>query len=138
MLTVHDTYHDTIYDMKKNPIHDTYPDLKILVKSCWILNLCIVCCAGIYSVNADFNQQKVTVWGICNKYDVLATIRSKRKEACFWNPEDTEEILEQSKPKPPSPSPCPPKRSMSFALSKARTLCWKLTLKKVFMRSNSF
>ncbi|KAF7148319.1 hypothetical protein RHSIM_Rhsim03G0216700 [Rhododendron simsii] len=44
---------------------------------------------GIYSVNVDYHQQKVTVWGICNKYDVLATIRNKRKEACFWNPEDS-------------------------------------------------
>ncbi|KAF7147025.1 hypothetical protein RHSIM_Rhsim03G0216800 [Rhododendron simsii] len=97
---------------------------------------------GIYSVNVDYHQQKVTVWGICNKYDVLATIRNKRKEACFWNPEDSTEgrIMEQhAQTKSRSPSrPLPPKRSISFTLSKARALSWKLTLKKVFMRSDSF
>lgn len=29
---------------------------------------------GIYSVNVDYYHQKVTVWGICNKYDVLASV----------------------------------------------------------------
>ncbi|KAL2527570.1 Heavy metal transport/detoxification superfamily protein [Abeliophyllum distichum] len=57
---------------------------------------------GIYSVNVDFHQQKVTVWGICNKYDLLSTVRKKRKEARFWNPEDNIEIQE-SKSAPPSP-----------------------------------
>ncbi|MCL7036989.1 hypothetical protein MKW94_028825 [Papaver nudicaule] len=40
---------------------------------------------GIYSVSVDCKLQKVTVWGICNKHDVLATIRSKRKDARFWD-----------------------------------------------------
>ncbi|KAG6714397.1 hypothetical protein I3842_05G200800 [Carya illinoinensis] len=61
---------------------------------------------GIYSVNVDYNQQKVTVWGICNKYNVLATIRGKRKEARFWNPEDNMiKILEESSQPPSSPPP---------------------------------
>ncbi|KAJ9679890.1 hypothetical protein PVL29_021713 [Vitis rotundifolia] len=56
---------------------------------------------GIYSVNVDYNQQKVTVWGICNKYDVLTTMRTKRKEARFWNDEDNAEMEEPLKdPKP--------------------------------------
>ncbi|KAI3920860.1 hypothetical protein MKW92_026505 [Papaver armeniacum] len=45
---------------------------------------------GIYSVNVDCKLQKVTVWGICNKHDVLATIRSKRKDARFWDADDNE------------------------------------------------
>ncbi|XP_006282473.2 heavy metal-associated isoprenylated plant protein 6 [Capsella rubella] len=40
---------------------------------------------GIYSVKVDYYNQKVTVWGICNKLDVLATVKKKRKEARFWN-----------------------------------------------------
>ncbi|XWS61436.1 hypothetical protein CRYUN_Cryun07bG0125400 [Craigia yunnanensis] len=48
----------------------------------------------IYSVTVDYNQQKVTVWmrGICNKYDVLSSMRSKRKAARFWKPEDSIEM----------------------------------------------
>ncbi|KAG1362418.1 heavy metal-associated isoprenylated plant protein 30 [Cocos nucifera] len=45
---------------------------------------------GIHSVNVDYHLQKVTVWGICNKYDVLATIRKKRREARFWDQMETE------------------------------------------------
>ncbi|XP_038982623.1 heavy metal-associated isoprenylated plant protein 30-like [Phoenix dactylifera] len=45
---------------------------------------------GIHSVHVDYHLQKVTVWGICNKYDVLATIRKKRREACFWDQMETE------------------------------------------------
>ncbi|KAJ7965225.1 Heavy metal-associated isoprenylated plant protein [Quillaja saponaria] len=52
---------------------------------------------GIYSVNVDRSQQKVTVWGICNKYDVLENVRSKRKDARFWNPEDNV-VIEESHP----------------------------------------
>ncbi|XP_008808278.1 heavy metal-associated isoprenylated plant protein 30 [Phoenix dactylifera] len=40
---------------------------------------------GIHSVHVDYHLQKVTVWGICNKDDVLATIRKKRREARFWD-----------------------------------------------------
>ncbi|CAN0922794.1 Protein SODIUM POTASSIUM ROOT DEFECTIVE 1 [Linum grandiflorum] len=46
---------------------------------------------GIYSVKVDYFQQKVTVWGICNKYDVLAAIKNKRKAARFWYPEESED-----------------------------------------------
>jgi hypothetical protein len=96
--------------------------------------------AGIYSVNVDYYQQKVTVWGICNKHDVLATIKSKRKEARFWNPQEMEEEESQ----PPSPPPPPPKDSStipSLTLMKARSLTrslsWKVW-KKVFTRTYSF
>ncbi|KAL1203084.1 Heavy metal-associated isoprenylated plant protein 45 [Cardamine amara subsp. amara] len=43
---------------------------------------------GIYSVKVDYYDQKVTVWGICNKIDVLAMVKKKRKEARFWNVEE--------------------------------------------------
>ncbi|GAB4826067.1 hypothetical protein Ancab_008939, partial [Ancistrocladus abbreviatus] len=46
----------------------------------------------IYSVNVDSGQQKVTEWGICNKYDLLATIKNKRKDSQFWNPQDNIEL----------------------------------------------
>ncbi|KAL6001284.1 hypothetical protein ACLOJK_007016 [Asimina triloba] len=42
-------------------------------------------------VTVDYKLQKVTVWGICDKYDVLATIKSKRKGARFWNSDEAEE-----------------------------------------------
>lgn len=92
---------------------------------------------GIYSVNVDYNQQKVTVWGICNKYDVLATIRSKRKEARFWNPEDNA-VLEVSL-SPSSSPPILPRSDVksSLALTKVRSLSLK-AWKKVFTRSYSF
>lgn len=41
--------------------------------------------AGIHSVQVDYHQQKVTVWGICNRDDVLAAVRKKRRDARFWN-----------------------------------------------------
>ncbi|XP_049349433.1 heavy metal-associated isoprenylated plant protein 28-like [Solanum verrucosum] len=46
---------------------------------------------GYIHVNVDFEQQKVT---ICNKYDVLATVRSKRKAARLWNSEDNNVNIE--------------------------------------------
>ncbi|KAG5052715.1 hypothetical protein JHK87_004913 [Glycine soja] len=73
---------------------------------------------GIYSVNVDYYQQKVTVWGICNKYDVLETVRSKRKEAQFWNQEDNV-VLEKSQS--PSSSPPPPFPHKDFKPSLALT-----------------
>ncbi|RVW41248.1 hypothetical protein VitviT2T_025468 [Vitis vinifera] len=80
---------------------------------------------GIYSVNVDYNQQKVTVWGICNKYDVLTTMRTKRKEARFWNDEDNAEMEEPVKdPKP-------------MTLTRVRSLSWK-AWRMVFKRSYSF
>ncbi|XP_043718135.1 heavy metal-associated isoprenylated plant protein 6 [Telopea speciosissima] len=74
---------------------------------------------GIYSVTVDYKLQKVTVWGICNKYDVLATIRRKRKEARFWDidqlpsyhhhqDEPTCSSSSSSLPPPPPPPPPPP------------------------------
>ncbi|XP_042489706.1 heavy metal-associated isoprenylated plant protein 30 [Macadamia integrifolia] len=58
---------------------------------------------GIYSVTVDYKLQKVTVWGICNKYDVLATIRRKRKEARFWDIDhNDDEHTTSSSPPPPA------------------------------------
>lgn len=89
--------------------------------------------AGIYSVNVDYEQQKVIVWGICNKYDVLETIRSKRKETRFWNEEDNFEVE-----KCESPSLPPPKNSKPYlTLIRAQSFKWK-AFKKVFKGSNSF
>ncbi|KAJ0968905.1 hypothetical protein J5N97_021782 [Dioscorea zingiberensis] len=50
--------------------------------------------AGIHSVNVDYELQKVTVWGICNKEDVLATIRKKRRESRFWDQREANETME--------------------------------------------
>lgn len=50
--------------------------------------------AGIHSVDVDYRLQKVTVWGICNRDDVLATIRKKRRGSRFWD-ESTPEIHEE-------------------------------------------
>ncbi|KAG5064065.1 hypothetical protein GLYMA_02G222700v4 [Glycine max] len=93
---------------------------------------------GIYSVNVDYYQQKVTVWGICNKYDVLETVRSKRKEAQFWNQEDNV-VLEKSQSPSSSPPPPFPHKDFkpSLALTKVRSLSLK-AWKKVFTRSYSF
>ncbi|WCJ27571.1 Heavy metal transport/detoxification superfamily protein [Euphorbia peplus] len=85
---------------------------------------------GIYSVNVDYKQHKVTVWGICNKHDVLATIKSKRKEARFWNihednfnnDDDNHIHVEPSKP--------------SFSMIRSRSLSFK-AWRKVFLRSLS-
>ncbi|WOL05746.1 heavy metal-associated isoprenylated plant protein 30-like [Canna indica] len=57
---------------------------------------------GIHSVHVDYNLQKVTVWGICNRDDVLATIRKKRREARFWETTTAAEC-EAGKPPPPPP-----------------------------------
>lgn len=92
---------------------------------------------GIYSVNVDYHQQKVTVWGICNKYDVLATIRSKRKEAQFWNPEDNIPLEESQPPKDYSSSSSSITKP-SLALTKVRSLSMKAWKKLVFARSYSF
>ncbi|XP_047160768.1 heavy metal-associated isoprenylated plant protein 28 [Vigna umbellata] len=92
---------------------------------------------GIYSVNVDYYEQKVTVWGICNKYDVLETVRSKRKYARFWNQEDNV-VLEKSQSSSSSPSRFPPKDfKPSLALTKVCSLSLK-AWKKIFTRSYSF
>ncbi|KAF8651697.1 hypothetical protein HU200_063210 [Digitaria exilis] len=43
---------------------------------------------GIHSVQVDYHQQKVTVWGICNREDVLGAIRKKRRAAQFWDSDE--------------------------------------------------
>lgn len=88
-------------------------------------------------MNVDFEQQKVTVWGICNKHDVLGRVRSKRKAARFWNPEDNimEELERDSSSSPQAASRY---RIRPTALIRARSLSWKLALKKAFTRSYSF
>ncbi|GJN01958.1 hypothetical protein PR202_ga19264 [Eleusine coracana subsp. coracana] len=43
---------------------------------------------GIHSVQVDYQQQKVTVWGICNRDDVLAAVRKKRRAARFWGADE--------------------------------------------------
>ncbi|KAK3229816.1 hypothetical protein Dsin_001697 [Dipteronia sinensis] len=92
---------------------------------------------GIYSVNVDYYEQKVTVWGICNKYDVLERMRSKRKDARFWNPEDNIVFEKSSQPcninSPPRKIPTKP----YLTLIRAQSLNWK-AWKKVFNRSYSF
>ncbi|XP_051212797.1 copper transport protein ATX1 [Lolium perenne] len=45
---------------------------------------------GIHSVEVDYQQQKVTVWGICNRNDVLAAVRRKRRAALFWGADQTD------------------------------------------------
>lgn len=109
---------------------------------------------GIYSVNVDYSQQKVTVWGICNKYDVLATVRTKRKHACFWNPEDNDigEEGEEETEQPPTTTmsesddvSTPPIAKIKYllrqpsikALTRVRSLSLK-AWKNVFTRSYSF
>ncbi|GMI76524.1 HEAVY METAL ASSOCIATED PROTEIN 37 [Hibiscus trionum] len=94
---------------------------------------------GIYSVMVDHNQQKVTVWGICNKYDVLSTVRSKRKYARFWKLEDNTviEMEQQGEKSPPGSGSASASAPPSLAPMKAGSLSWK-AWKKVFTRSYSF
>ncbi|OVA19927.1 Heavy metal-associated domain [Macleaya cordata] len=91
---------------------------------------------GIYSVSVDFKLQKVTVWGICNKYDVLATIRSKRKEARFWDADETDyypnEQQQQSINEPHQQVVVI--STKPFISRLGRSLSWK-ALKKVIIKS---
>ncbi|KAL3846054.1 hypothetical protein ACJIZ3_003457 [Penstemon smallii] len=94
---------------------------------------------------------KVTVWGICDKHDVLCKVKSKRKGARFWDDEDNAQIDQESHSAPPSPqSTSLPKKSklylamiksqslnLNLTMLKGRSLNWK-ALKKAFTRSNSF
>ncbi|RZC73902.1 hypothetical protein C5167_049382 [Papaver somniferum] len=94
---------------------------------------------GIYSVNVDCKLQKVTVWGICNKHDVLATIRSKRKDARFWDADDNDyhrygELHDEKEPtivnKPVGISIKP------LLMSKlGRSLSWKALKKVISIKS---
>ncbi|KAH6811605.1 hypothetical protein C2S51_025367 [Perilla frutescens var. frutescens] len=109
---------------------------------------------GIYSVNVDFHQQKVTVWGICDKSDVLAIVKTKRRGARFWESKD--DILFQESHSSSAPSSpqrhcsLPVKNSsrylamikrqslnLSLSMIKNQPLNWEV-LKKVFRRSSSF
>lgn len=81
---------------------------------------------GIYSVEVSYNEQKVSVWGICNKYDVLHTIRNKRKQAEFWNPEDNLMLLQQIDAQQQEEEP-----SLSSQTKGQSLIRWKY-LKKVF------
>ncbi|CAI9087000.1 OLC1v1020951C1 [Oldenlandia corymbosa var. corymbosa] len=105
---------------------------------------------GIYSINVDYEQQKVTVWGICNKMDVLSSIRSKRRAARFWTPDDDANSHHQSLghqaldladalPSDSSPTGRHPPNPAALALIKfkAPSLGWK-SWKKIFIRSYSF
>ncbi|GFP88737.1 hypothetical protein PHJA_001017400 [Phtheirospermum japonicum] len=110
--------------------------------------------AGIYSVNVDFHEQKVTVWGICNKCDVLTVVKKKRKGARFWNSEDDNNKIQfqetHSAPQSPQPSSSANNSKRYFAMIKRQTLKWDLSMlkhtsllnwksvKKAFVRSNSF
>ncbi|KAK4431245.1 hypothetical protein Salat_0886600 [Sesamum alatum] len=109
---------------------------------------------GIYSVNVDFHQQKVTVWGICDKHDVLCVVKSKRKGARFWNSDDNADQLQESSHSAPSSPQLPSslaknsKRylaiiktqslNLSLSMMKSRSLNLKALMKKAFTRSNSF
>ncbi|KAL9237130.1 hypothetical protein vseg_011716 [Gypsophila vaccaria] len=90
---------------------------------------------GIYSVNVDYAQQKVTVWGICNKYDVLSTIKKKRKDAQFWNPEDNPKLEKTEKDYLHFINSS--RSSSNVILTKAKSFSVR-AFKKVFTRSNSF
>ncbi|XP_076957797.1 uncharacterized protein LOC143633365 [Bidens hawaiensis] len=92
---------------------------------------------GIYSVNVDYSQQKVTVWGICNKNEVLSTIRAKRKGSRFWDQQEDKEDIVNALPSPSF------RRSSSLSIFKRHgpnlsSLSWKAMWKKIFNRSNSF
>lgn len=100
---------------------------------------------GIYSINVDHKQQKVTVWGICNRNEVLSTIRAKRKGARFWNQQQTHDHHHISSPSSSSSHRTSTGTSTSTismrwikmeATPNLLSLNWKATWKKVFNRSN--
>ncbi|XP_073314425.1 heavy metal-associated isoprenylated plant protein 21 [Primulina huaijiensis] len=104
---------------------------------------------GIYSVNVNFLEQKVSVWGICDKNEVLSRVQRKRKEARFWDPQGNCIIqLKESHSAPQSPRPTSsfPKTRYLEIMYKVSYLNWRLVipkgnwkgLKKAFARSNSF
>ncbi|XP_051143634.1 heavy metal-associated isoprenylated plant protein 28 [Andrographis paniculata] len=119
---------------------------------------------GIYSVNVKFPQQKVTVWGICDKHDVLSIVKKERKGARFWNPEIDDQMAIDGQDRSPSHS-APPSPSngggadstrrrgyltdvikkqgsalrLNLSLIKIKSLNWhKSVLDKAFSRSFSF
>ncbi|KAG7013336.1 Protein SODIUM POTASSIUM ROOT DEFECTIVE 1, partial [Cucurbita argyrosperma subsp. argyrosperma] len=90
---------------------------------------------GIYSVNVDYEEQKVTVWGICNKNQVLSTVRSKRKAARFWNNNDDDDNNNND---PQAEEEGLNSRRPSFGVNKLRSLSFKLACKKVFTTTRSY
>ncbi|CAA7039690.1 unnamed protein product [Microthlaspi erraticum] len=113
---------------------------------------------GIHSVKVDYYKQKVTVWGICNRLDVLTMVKKKRKEARFWNVEennpDPESVddsiaVEEDTIKLSSESEKSSSRFYTYSSSSPRfmrphlslirtsSFTWK-AVKKVFSRSLSF
>ncbi|RZC69463.1 hypothetical protein C5167_032579 [Papaver somniferum] len=86
---------------------------------------------GIYSVNVDCKLQKVTVWGICNKHDVLAMIRSKRKDARFWDADDNEYQKEQTIVNKPVVISIKPLLTSKLG----RSLSWKALKKVISIKS---
>uniref|UniRef100_A0ACD5V5E3 Uncharacterized protein n=1 Tax=Avena sativa TaxID=4498 RepID=A0ACD5V5E3_AVESA len=52
---------------------------------------------GIHSVQVDYHQQKVTVWGICNRNDVLEAVRRKRRAAQFWGADQADDLSEDAR-----------------------------------------
>ncbi|KAF6156739.1 hypothetical protein GIB67_033208 [Kingdonia uniflora] len=77
---------------------------------------------GIYSVSVDYKLQKVTVWGICNKYDVLSTLRSKRKGARFWDCKEESLEIVYAPPEPSKPM---------ISKKMLRSLSWKALMKVI-------
>jgi hypothetical protein len=120
----------------KRNLNYIYIYIELFVNVFILILIIVFMGVGIYSVQVDYNQQKVTIRGICNKYNLLTTIRSKRKEARFWNPDDNI-ALEESSPQSPSPSDHPRDSKPSLALTRVRSLTMK-AWKKVFTRSFSF
>ncbi|KAL9162999.1 hypothetical protein ABFS82_06G014000 [Erythranthe guttata] len=74
---------------------------------------------GIYSVSVDLQQQKVTVWGICDKYDVVSIVKNKRKRARLWDSDqdhcNQNQLVDQESYSLPS---SPPQSSSKFSLPK--------------------
>lgn len=106
-------------------------------------------------MKVDYYNQKVTVWGICNKLDVLAMVKKKRKEARLWNveennPESVEDSVvvkedsiktsfdsEKSSAFYTYSSSSPRFIRPSLSLMRTSSFTWK-AVKKVFSRSRSF
>jgi hypothetical protein len=80
----------------------------------------VFCFAGIHSVQVDYHQQKVTVWGICNRDDVLAAVRKKRRDARFWNGDE----LGLGEHVPPTPGEAPKQYLAAFTAYRLRK-SWK-------------
>ncbi|KAI3959466.1 hypothetical protein MKW98_019056 [Papaver atlanticum] len=83
----------------------------------------------VYSERVDCKLQKVTVRRICNTHDVLATIRSKRKDTRFWDADDNKyhryDELHDDK-----------EQTIPLRMSKlGRSLSWKALKKVISVKS---